>query len=324
MPVNIQLKTLRRLFGVASFFPQYAALRSNGRRAAPAAASAGAAADGTSPAGDGEQPSGDGGRGRRPPPRRPRRGGLDGDGDGDDSPWSAAAAQRTSLLDRPSSATSTLPRGGIPTAFFSGVPPRSVRGKTVSLTLSHAALLEKQKLKVYYGCLRDGTLSRAVESARGERVDVDAALLRRLEARLATVVYRTGWAGSLMTARQWVSHGHITVNGAVADVPGMAVGAGDVVAITDRYWRSAAAEAERAAEVRLALGAGATHTPAVEGGGRTGAGTIPWLAVDRVAMAAAVLRPPQTEELRALTRAALFPVVRDAALDPATAMRAYR
>lgn len=323
MPVNIQLKTLRRLFGVASFFPQYAALRSNGRRAAPAAASAAAAADGTSLAGDGEQPPRDGGRRRRPPPRR-RRGGHDGDGDGDDSPWSAAAAQRTSLLDRPSSAASTIPRGGIPTAFFSGVPPRAVRGKTVSLTLSHAALLEKQKLKVYYGCLRDGILSRAVESARCERVDVDAALLRRLEARLATVVYRTGWAGSLMTARQWVSHGHITVNGAVADVPGMAVDAGDVVAVTDGYWRSAAAEAERAAGVRLALGAGATHTPAVQGGGRSGAGTIPWLAVDRVAMAAAVLRPPQTEELRALTRAALFPVVRDAALDPATAMRAYR
>lgn len=323
MPVNIQLKTLRRLFGVASFFPQYAALRSNGRRAAPAAASAAAAADGTSPAGDGEQLSSDGGRGQRPPPRRRRRGGQDGDGDGDDSPWSAAAAQQTTLLDRPS-ATSALPRGGIPTAFFSGVPPRAVRGKTVSLTLSHAALLEKQKLKVYYGCLRDGTLSRAVESARCERIDVDAALLRRLEARLATVVYRTGWAGSLMTARQWVSHGHITVNGAVADVPGMAVGAGDVVAVTDGFWRSAAAEAERAAQVRLALGAGATHTPAVEGGGRTGAGTIPWLAVDRVAMAAGVLRPPQTDELRALTRAALFPVVRDAALDPATAMRAYR
>lgn len=319
MPVNMKLNTLRRLFGVASFFPQYAALRSNGRRSVPAAA---AAADGSFPGGDGEQPAGDGGRGRRPPPRRRRRGG--GDGDGDDSPWSAAAAQRTSLFDRPSSATATLPRGGIPTAYFSGVPPRAVRGKTVSLTLSHAALLEKQKLKVYYGCLRDGTLSRAVEAARCERVDVDAALLRRLEARLATVVYRTGWAGSLMTARQWVSHGHITVNGAVADVAGMAVDAGDVIAVTDSYWRSAAAEAERAAGVRLALGAGATHTPAAEGGGRTGAGTIPWLAVDRVAMAAAVLRPPSTAELRALTRAALFPVVRDAALDPAIAMRAYR
>lgn len=323
MPVNLKLKTLRRLFGVASFFPQYAALRSNGRRAAPSAASLAASADGASPADNSEQPPGDSGRGQRPPRGRRRRG-RDGDGDGDDSPWSAAAAQRTTLLDRSTSATSTLPRGGIPTAFFSGVPPRAVRGKTVSLTLSHAALLEKQKLKVYYGCLRDGTLSRAVESARRERVDVDAALLRRLEERLATIVYRTGWTGSLMTARQWVAHGHITVNGAVADIPGMTVGAGDVIAVTDGYWRSAAAEAERAAEMRLKLGAGATHTPAVEGGGRTGAGTIPWLAVDRVAMAAAVLRPPQTEELRALTRAALFPVVRDAALDPAIAMRAYR
>ncbi|GAB0492842.1 hypothetical protein MMPV_004112 [Pyropia vietnamensis] len=323
MPVDLKLKTLRRLFGVASFFPQYAALRSNGRRAAPAAASAAAAADGASPANDSEQPRGHGGRGRRPSRGR-RHGGQDGDGDGDDSPWAAAAAQRTPLLDRSSSATSTLPRGGIPTAFFSGVPPRAVRGKTVSLTLSHAALLEKQKLKVYYGCLRDGTLSRAVESARCERIDVDAALLRRLEERLATVVYRTGWTGSLMTARQWVSHGHITVNGAVADIPGMVIGAGDVIAVTDGYWRSAAVEAERAAEMRLRLGAGATHTPAVVGGGRTGAGTIPWLAVDRVAMAAAVLRRPQTEELRALTRAALFPVIRDAALDPALAMRAYR
>lgn len=321
MPVNIQLKTLRRLFGVASFFPQYAALRSTGRRAVPSATSA---ADGTAPSGDGEESPSDDGRGRRPPPQRRRRGGRDGDGDGEDSAWSAAAAQRNTILDRPSGPTSTLPRGGIPTAFFSGVPPRAVRGKTVSLTLAHGALLEKQKLKVYYGCLRDGTLSRAVESARCERTDVDAALLRRLEARLATIVYRTGWVGSLMTARQWVAHGHITVNGAVADVPGLAVAAGDVLAVTDGFWRSAAAEAERAAGVRDALGVGATHTPAAEGGGRSGAGTIPWLAVDRVAMAAAVVRPPQTEELRALTRAALFPVVRDAALDPAAAMRAYR
>ena len=94
-------------------------------------------------------------------------------------------------------------------------------------------LKEKQKVKYMYGVLErqfHNTYDKAsrMSGQKGEN------LVLLLESRLDNVVYRLGIAPSRAAARQLVSHRHITLNGAVCNVPSAFVKAGDVVAVRER------------------------------------------------------------------------------------------
>jgi small subunit ribosomal protein S4 len=92
-------------------------------------------------------------------------------------------------------------------------------------------LRESQKLKIAYG-LREKQMRRLVERAR-RRHDTTAgeALLELLERRLDNVVYRLGLAATRRQARQFVSHGHVEVDGRRLDVPSASVVDGALVRI---------------------------------------------------------------------------------------------
>ena len=94
-------------------------------------------------------------------------------------------------------------------------------------------LKEKQKVKYMYGVLErqfHNTYDKAsrMPGQKGEN------LVLLLESRLDNVVYRLGIAPSRAAARQLVSHRHITLNGAVCNVPSAQVKAGDVIAVRER------------------------------------------------------------------------------------------
>jgi small subunit ribosomal protein S4 len=91
-------------------------------------------------------------------------------------------------------------------------------------------LKEKQKLQWFYG-VPAGQLRRYVEASRRQPQATGAALLRELELRLDNVVYRLGFAGTRAQARQFVGHGHVTVNGQRVDRPSYQLAPGDTVAI---------------------------------------------------------------------------------------------
>src|SRR5207248_1412986 len=57
--------------------------------------------------------------------------------------------------------------------------------------------------------------------------------LRLLETRLDNVVRRLGFASSMSEARQFVSHGHVNVNGNRVNIPSYHVRIGDVIALSD-------------------------------------------------------------------------------------------
>ena len=94
-------------------------------------------------------------------------------------------------------------------------------------------LREKQKLRRMYGVQERqflGIFKRAERQAgvTGEN------LLALLERRLDNVVYRSGLALSRKQARQFVTHGHILVNGRKTDVPSYTTGIGDVIQVRPR------------------------------------------------------------------------------------------
>jgi small subunit ribosomal protein S4 len=94
-------------------------------------------------------------------------------------------------------------------------------------------LREKQKCKRFYG-LQETQFRNLFDKAAAKKGITGDNLLIMLETRLDNVVFRMGLASSRKEARQLVTHGHFTVNGKKADIPSMALKAGDVVAVKEK------------------------------------------------------------------------------------------
>ena len=94
-------------------------------------------------------------------------------------------------------------------------------------------LAEKQKAKYTYGVLEKQfrNLFEKAATAKGITGEV---LLQLLEGRLDNVVFRLGIAPTRAAARQLVSHKHITVDGAVVNIPSYAVKPGQGVGVRER------------------------------------------------------------------------------------------
>jgi small subunit ribosomal protein S4 len=136
-------------------------------------------------------------------------------------------------------------------------------------------LREKQKAKRYYG-VREKQFRRYVAAATKKREGVvGEQLLQLLEQRLDNVVYRLGLASTRPQARQFVSHGHVLVNGERCDIASRQVKPGDVVMIKPE------------AAVRP------VSTAATDQMGRVG----PWLEADFDSLAGKVLRLPVRNEI---------------------------
>ena len=91
-------------------------------------------------------------------------------------------------------------------------------------------LQEKQKAKFIYGVL-ERQFRRTYEEAVRLQGPTGENLLRLLEQRLDNVVFRAGWASTRPQARQFVSHGLVTVNGKRVNIPSYRVRKGDVIAL---------------------------------------------------------------------------------------------
>lgn len=93
-------------------------------------------------------------------------------------------------------------------------------------------LREKQKAKRIYGVL-EGQFRRYYEKAERQRGIAGENLLKLLEMRLDSVVYKLGYGNSRNEARQLVNHGHFLVNGKKVDIPSYGLKVNDVVAVCD-------------------------------------------------------------------------------------------
>ena len=89
-------------------------------------------------------------------------------------------------------------------------------------------LQEKQKARFSYGLSERQFRNLYEEASRREGVTGEN-MLRYLELRLDNIVYRSGWAATRPQARQFVSHGHVNVNGSRVNVPSYRVRKGDVI-----------------------------------------------------------------------------------------------
>lgn len=94
-------------------------------------------------------------------------------------------------------------------------------------------LLEKQRLRGYYEVM-EKQFRRYVKLAHKSKEMTGEALVKLLETRLDNLVYRLQFANSIRQARQFVTHGHVLVNGKKINIPSYAVQPGDVISIKER------------------------------------------------------------------------------------------
>lgn len=95
------------------------------------------------------------------------------------------------------------------------------------------ALIEKQKIKYYYG-LREKHLRKYFDKVRRTKGNTGENLLTLCERRLDNVVRRAGFAHTRPQARQGVVHGHFQLNGRTVTKPSIIVRAGDVLNVRHR------------------------------------------------------------------------------------------
>jgi small subunit ribosomal protein S4 len=137
-------------------------------------------------------------------------------------------------------------------------------------------LREKQRLRRQYG-MQEGQFRRVFHEALRREGVTGEIMLQLIETRLDNVIYRMGFASSRRAARQYVLHGHVTINGHTANVPSMQVKAGDVVEVRNR-------PRSRDLATRSLEAATTQQTPA-------------WLSVDRKALRGELLGMPTREQI---------------------------
>ncbi len=94
-------------------------------------------------------------------------------------------------------------------------------------------LVEKQKLRYYYGLL-ERQFRGVYEKALKRRGVTGEQMLQILETRLDNVVYHLGFGTTRAAARQMVAHGHVTVNGRKVSIPSYALKVNDVIVVKDK------------------------------------------------------------------------------------------
>lgn len=94
-------------------------------------------------------------------------------------------------------------------------------------------LLAKQVIRRYYHMM-ERQFRNTFDKAARMHGNTGLNFLRLLELRLATAVWRLGYAKTVFQARQMVAHCHICVNGKVVNIPSYSLRVGDVVSVRDR------------------------------------------------------------------------------------------
>lgn len=94
-------------------------------------------------------------------------------------------------------------------------------------------LREKQKLKATYGIL-EKQLSRLVSKVQKRKGETGELLISLLETRLDNIVYRLNFAKSRFQARQFVTHGHVLVNGKKMTIPSYQIKENDVITVSGK------------------------------------------------------------------------------------------
>jgi len=112
-------------------------------------------------------------------------------------------------------------------------PKKKLTGNQKSKESQYAIRLkEKQKLRFNYG-ISERQLISYVREARRRSGSTGEILLQLLEMRLDNIVFRLGFAPTIASARQLISHGHIAINGIRTNIPSYLCKINDTISVAE-------------------------------------------------------------------------------------------
>lgn len=135
-------------------------------------------------------------------------------------------------------------------------------------------LRAKQKLARIYGVRESQFRSYYSEATRVPGVSGEN-LLRLLESRLDSLVYRLGFAPSRKAARQLVRHNHFTVNGRRVNIASYQTSPGDRIEVAER----------------------SRQLDVIQESLRRAREMVPWLTVDKINLVGTVVERPSREDI---------------------------
>jgi small subunit ribosomal protein S4 len=94
-------------------------------------------------------------------------------------------------------------------------------------------LKAKQKLRGYYANISERQFRGIYDEAIRMKGDSGANMVGLLERRLDATIYRAKFVPTVFAARQFVSHGHIKVNGRRVTIPSYRLKVGDLIEMKD-------------------------------------------------------------------------------------------
>ncbi|GAB5456723.1 MAG: 30S ribosomal protein S4 [Henriciella sp.] len=95
-------------------------------------------------------------------------------------------------------------------------------------------LMAKQKLKFHYGDITEKQFRATFVEAARRKGNTAENLIGLLESRLDAFVYRSKFVPTIFAARQFVNHGHVTVNGVKTNIGSYRLKPGDVVQVREK------------------------------------------------------------------------------------------
>lgn len=95
-------------------------------------------------------------------------------------------------------------------------------------------LKAKQKLKGYYASISERQFRKIYDEASSMKGSTSEHIVGLLERRLDALVYRAKFVPTVFAARQFVSHGHVSVNGRRVTIPSYRLRVGDTIEVKEK------------------------------------------------------------------------------------------
>lgn len=95
-------------------------------------------------------------------------------------------------------------------------------------------LLSKQKIKNYYGNIKEKQFFNIYKNAKKYIGNTSENIIKLLEIRLDSFIYRCKFAPTIFAARQYINHKHFTVNGIIINIPSYRIKINDIIKIRER------------------------------------------------------------------------------------------
>ena len=116
-------------------------------------------------------------------------------------------------------------------AYGPGQHGQQRKGKLSDFGLQMRA---KQKLKGYYGNITEKQFKKMFKEAERIKGDTSENIIGLLERRLDSVIYRAKFVPTVFSARQFINHGHVKVNGKRVNIPSYLLKTGDLIELKEK------------------------------------------------------------------------------------------